>query len=182
VTLCGFGESTHSTVTSGSAAAAAGVARTPPGTGGGVGGPGAGTATTTGPALSFPVSFLPISLALLARGGGRCSPAPRPPPRVSKPRMPDTIKAESVSLVYRDVWTNSQGRGKTSLLVRVWAIREAECGGWEILAFPGFSTATQLCTEMLTPVRVAPQDLLRMPFLDALTYESRGATAFTTAL
>jgi hypothetical protein len=96
--------------------------------------------------------------------------------------MPDTIKAESVSLVYRDVWTNSQGRGKTSLLVRVWAIREAECGGWEILAFPGFSTATQLCTEMLTPVRVAPQDLLRMPFLDALTYESRGATAFTTAL
>ena len=174
MTLCGFGESTHSTVTSGSAAAAAGVARTPPGTGGGVGGPGAGTATTTGPALSFPVSFLPISLALLAS-------AP-PPPRVSKPRMPDTIKAESVSLVYRDVWTNSQGRGKTSLLVRVWAIREAECGGWEILAFPGFSTATQLCTEMLTPVRVAPQDLLRMPFLDALTYESRGATAFTTAL
>jgi hypothetical protein len=27
----------------------------------------------------------------------------------------------NVSLVYRDVWTNSQGRGKTSLLVRVWA-------------------------------------------------------------
>ena len=37
----------------------------------------------------------------------------------------------NVSLVYRDVWTNSQGRGKTSLLVRVWAIREAECGGRE---------------------------------------------------
>jgi hypothetical protein len=32
---------------------------------------------------------------------------------------------KSVNLVYRDVWTNSQGRGKTSLLVRVWANREA---------------------------------------------------------
>ena len=31
-----------------------------------------------------------------------------------------TIKAESVSLVYRDVFSNSQGRGKTSLLVRVY--------------------------------------------------------------
>ena len=37
-------------------------------------------------------------------------------------------KKENVSLVYRDVWTNSQGRGKTSVLVRVWAI--ATGGTW----------------------------------------------------
>ena len=35
-------------------------------------------------------------------------------------------------------------RGKTSLLVRVWAIREAECGGWEILT---------TCTPMSVPTR-----------------------------
>ena len=29
-------------------------------------------------------------------------------------------RTKSVSLAYRDVWTNSQGRGKTSLLVRVY--------------------------------------------------------------
>jgi hypothetical protein len=61
----------------------------------------------------------------------------------SRKQLRYTKESQScVSRVLDDVWTtvtsfglNSQGREKTSLLVRVWAIREAVCGDWETLIF-----------------------------------------------